>query len=317
MIMKSRRWSIAEAMVILFCLIGSSACATAPTVAPTLLPPVSGPTTPAPDISETPLPIATSTATPVQEEPSVSIHPIAVYPPYESPSGYLLGGIQDGNWVDAATTAALLKGGESYSFYSDISFLGKSIGTIPGAGAHSCPDMRGITLDPIPQVIPAIAIGGEWNALPRVPQDISTENWIYLQAVNDLLTDNGIVDPKVQLTRVLKTDLEGDGVDEIIMAASYFYEETGHNITEGDYSIVVLRKVMGNEVVTLAMPVDFYYRSQQFAYPEKYTLTAVLDLNGDGQMEIIVGITGWEKTGSLVYEVVGFEVRNVLAMQCP
>ncbi len=315
--MKSKQRSVAETMLILFYLIGLSGCATASPVAPILSSPVPGPVTPAPGISDPPQPVATSTVTPIQVAPSISIHPIAVYPPYDSPSGYLLGGIQNGNWVDAATTAASLKGGESYSFYSDISFLGKSIGTIPGAGAHSCPDMKGITLDPLPQVIPAIAIGGEWNALPRVPQDISTENWIYLQAVNDLLTDNGIVDPKVQLTRVLKTDLEGDGVDEIIMAASYFYEETGHNITAGDYSIVVLRKVMGNEVVTLAMPADFYYRSQQFAFPEKYTLTAVLDLNGDERMEIVVGITGWEKAGSLVYEVVDFEVRNVLSVQCP
>lgn len=315
--MKSGRWSVAETMLILFCLIGISGCANVPTVAPALSSPVPGPITPAPDILETPQLIAIATVTPAQEEPSISIHPIAVYPPYNSPSGYLLGGIQDGNWVDAATIAASLKGGESYSFYSDTAFLGKSIGTVPRAGAPSCPDMLDITLDPIPQAIPAVAIGGEWNALPRVPQDISTENWIYLQAVNDLLTDNGIVDPKVQLTRVLKTDLEGDGADEIIIAASYFYEETGHNITAGDYSIVVLRKVKGNEVVTLAMPADFYYRSQQYAFPEKYTLTAVLDLNGDGRMEIIVGITGWEKAGTLVYEVVDFEVRNVLAMQCP
>jgi hypothetical protein len=317
MIMKSRRWFVAETMVILFCLTGSSGCASAPGMATITPSPTPVPITPALIISETLQLIATSTTTPVQEASSISIHPIAVYPPYDSPSGYLLGGIQDGNWVDAATTAASLKGGESYSLYSDAAFLGKSIGTVPRMGAPSCPDMQDITLDPIPQVNPAIAIGGEWNALPRVLQDISTENWIYLQAVNDLLTDNGIVDPKVQLTRVLKTDLEGDGVDEILIAASYFYEETGHNVTAGDYSIVVLRKVMGNEVVTLPMPADFYFRSQQFTFPEKYTLTAVLDLNGDGRMEIIVGITGWEKAGSLVYEVVDFEIRNVLAIQCP
>ena len=313
--MKTRRYCVAGLLIFLIYLIGSSGCTFVPTA--TTITPSPAPISPTLPPSETPSLVESPTPTLLQEPLSPSTHPIVIYPPYESRSGYLLGGTLDGNWLDSTAIASDLIGGEAYSLYSDTAFLGTSTGSAPVAGAPYCPWIKDVTLDPQPRQVSVVALAGDWNPLPRIPQEISTENWIYLQAVKDLLEANDIGDSKVQLTRVLKIDLEGDGVDEILVAASYFYEETGHNITPGDYSIVVLRKVMGNEVVTLPMPADFYYRAQQYAMPEKYTIMGVMDLNGDDRMEILVGVTGWEKVGTLVYDVVDFKVQNVLSMQCP
>ncbi len=53
------------------------------------------------------------------------------------------------------------------------------------------------------------------------------------------------------------------------------------------------------------------------SFPDRYNLSAVLDLNGDGRLEILVAITGWEKTGALVYALEGAAPENVLAARCP
>ncbi len=55
-------------------------------------------------------------ATPTPLPPPGLIHPIVVYPPYDSPSGYLPGGTQNRMWLDSNATAMLLKGGDSMVF---------------------------------------------------------------------------------------------------------------------------------------------------------------------------------------------------------
>jgi hypothetical protein len=246
----------------------------------------------------------------------VTVHPIVVYPPYDSASGYLLGGSQDGKWLDPAATAKLLKGGESYSLYSDTVIAGAYTGNLPSAGSPTCTRMQSVTLKPKPTVAGVFAIGGTWKALPRIPQEIPTSNDSYRQAIGKLLQENGIPASEIMLTRILKIDLEGDGVDEVIISANRFAEKTGHDVTAGDYSLVVLRKVSGNTVLTLPLVATYYLKAQKLAYPNQYTLATVLDLNGDGKMEIGVEITGWEKVGTLGYEVEGNAVKNILSMRC-
>jgi len=259
----------------------------------------------------------TASATPTPQPPPGQIHPIVVYPPYDSPAGYLLGGTQNGMWLDSGATAALLKGGEQYGIYSDKTFLYTTAGSAPVQNPPFCPAMQSITLAPKPSTASVIAIGGNWNALPRIPQEISTDNQSYRQVIGDLLQANGLVQSDILLSRVLKVDLEGDGTDEVLISASHFSDESGHDVSSGDYSLIVLRKVAGNTAITIPMVTYYYLESQQLAYPNKYTLSAVMDLNGDGRMEILVGITGWEKVGTLGYEVDQSAVRNILDVRCP
>ncbi|MEO8356148.1 MAG: hypothetical protein ABI621_09550, partial [Chloroflexota bacterium] len=111
--------------------------------------------------------------------------------------------------------------------------------------------------------------------------------------------------------------MEGDGVDEILISASRFAEETGHDVTAGDYSVVVLRKVSGDAVVSIPIAANYYPDSQPSSFPDRHLMTAVLDLNGDGRMEIVLSITGWEQLGAYGYEIDGTSVREIFHVRCP
>jgi hypothetical protein len=257
-------------------------------------------------------------ASPTPYASPVKTYPILVFPPYNSRAGFLLGGSRNGQWLDPATTAASLNGEEAYAIYEGTSLLGYSVGSLPSQVPPFCPAMQEVSLhldDPLSSVV---ALGTDWNALPRIPEEISTDNAIYRQVIGEFLVNNGIPQAdNVRIDRVLKVDLEGDGVYEVLISASHFDDGSGHDVMTGDYSVVLLRKVSGNSVLTIPLAADTYTRSAPSSQPDRYLLTAVLDLNGDHKMEIVLGITGWEKAGALAYEVDGTAAREVLQMRCP
>ena len=261
-------------------------------------------------IQASPTPQATASLDP--------IYPILIYPPYDSRAGYLLGGTnKQGKWLDSTATATYLTGNEGYAIYATNALLGYSLGSLPQQSPPFCPGMQEVSLhadDPFNSIV---ALSAPWNALPRSSQELSTDNESYRQVIFDLLQANGIAQPDVRLTRILKVDIEGDGVDEVLISASHFAEQTGHDVTTGDYSVVVLRKVSGYTAVSVPITADYYLQSQPSSFPDKHLLTAVLDLDGDGRMEIVLSITGWEQLGASGYEIDGTTTREILQVRCP
>jgi hypothetical protein len=249
--------------------------------------------------------------------PAAQVKPILVFPPYESPSGLLLGGSLDGKWLDTASAAAMLRGDESYAIYTQEGLLGYSLGSPASPDTPFCPALQEISLHADDPFQSTVALAADWNALPRKPEELPTNNEIYQAVVADLLRENGIVQSDVNLTRILKIDLEGDGVDEILISASEIADTKEIDIAAGDYSLVVLRKVTGNSVLTIPLAADFYYRPVPGSFPNRYLLTSVLDLNGDGKMEVVLSITGWEKTGAMVFEANRDSLTPVLSVKCP
>lgn len=234
---------------------------------------------------------------------------------------FLLGGSQAGTWIDAATTAARLRGGERYRLYRLYRFrraLGSAIGSKPKTieGVAHCDTPQRITLSPAPDIPDVIAVAGRWNALPRVPQVLSPKSQVYRQAVADLLRAHGITQPAVSITRIIRIDLEGDGVDEVLINASH-HAQGFARIEAGDYSLVVLRKAIKGKVVTL--PLAATYFTQAEPTPQNAVendLQAVLDLNGDGWLEPIVATGYFEGSMTRVYSVRGVQVSVVLQNGC-
>jgi hypothetical protein len=115
-------------------------------------------------------------------------------------------------------------------------------------------------------------------------------------------------------------DLEGDGVNEVLLSASYFKEKSFSFYTEtGDYSVVLMRKVTGNTVVTVPLVKEYYVSTDpelEMSYPNTYTLAEAVDLNGDGTLEVVVDVRRWEGWGAIVYRVDGQNVREVLRAIC-
>jgi hypothetical protein len=98
--------------------------------------------------------------------------------------------------------------------------------------------------------------------------------------------------------------------------ASGFEGSPSPSAEAGDYSIVFLRKVLSGTVETRVLAADVYSRAAEFVAPAEYKIKGVLDLNGDGTMEVVVYGRYYEGHWSTVYQVKGTQVEEVLTCGC-
>lgn len=224
------------------------------------------------------------------------------------PTGVLLGGTQQGRWLNPAEVS--LRGGEVYHLYSAEGYLGMAQGSAPySQPPHFLSDQL-IDLTPAPQAGQEIfAIGGEWNALPRPFQVLPNEIDLYQAEVEAQLRMNGLADSPPQVHQALRVDLDGDGTDEVLIAAAHFASRQLPTVAVGDYSLILLRTVVDNSVVSVPL-VESYYAA--LAAANLYTVIAILDLNGDGRMEVVVRGGRYEGETTMVYEIEGTTSQPVL-----
>jgi hypothetical protein len=153
-----------------------------------------------------------------------------------------------------------------------------------------------------------IGIAGEWNALPRIPVEACGTQPALAQVVRTYLAKHGVKQAKINITRVLQVDLDGDGTKEVLINAvspnKYILEDR----RAGDYSVVLLRKTIKGKTVTL--PVKEYLFNHQES--ETYTLEGTFDVNGDGILEILVGWRYISGNGSVLCGVKGNKVVELL-----
>jgi hypothetical protein len=238
--------------------------------------------------------------------------------------GCVMGGVRDGKWVKAEDMAPLMKGGERYGLYSLTSKVGEQIGQKPASEGAPCSEtmyVKGLSKEE--GATGLIAVGGNWNALPRVPKVESNNSPVYRAAVADLLKRNGIARPQVNIVKVLRVDLDGDGTEEVLINATRVKRWESGSITPefdaGDYSVVLVRKVVRGKVQTIVLDGEYHPkagRQEDEGPPNEYALSAVLDLNGDGQMEIIVQGGYYEGDWKTVYALHGIKVENIFGCGC-
>ena len=113
----------------------------------------------------------------------------------------------------------------------------------------------------IDEKTPYLAIAGEWNAMPRLPKKQSLDSYQKFF-------------PESKILQNYRLDLEGDGQDEVILV-----------LEEGGSARIVVRRIGKNGQVAT---------EQQVLYPAyeglEQRLVGLADVEGDGIMELIVGI---------------------------
>jgi hypothetical protein len=238
-----------------------------------------------------------------------------VVPILEMKVGGLIGGVQNGKFLDAKTTAAKLKGGETYSLFS---MMGKEEGEITGVLPKNdqdvCDDFFYIELDPKPVAGVALGDGYRWDPVPRVPKALSLTDKTYIKVASDFLKLNGIAKPVVKLTQLYRIDLEGDGKDEIIMSATHYSNDNTASAKTGDYSFTIVRKIVAGKVKNLMLGGDFIKKGFDFGAPNTYEVSAVLDLNGDGKLEIVHHGFYYEGSGTAVYQIINGKDVEIKAL---
>lgn len=246
---------------------------------------------------------------------SAVAEPGDVHPVVFGDLGYLLGGSAKGAWLPAGEVAPKLAGGEIYRHYSLNAALGSGDGPAPKSHGEPCSDTMLVEML-TPEGDFVVSVSADWNALPRVPRTQGTNQKVYDEAVAAYLKENGVDPSAVNLTRVIRIDLDGDGTEEVLIAATHYREQVPVDAFAGDYSVVLLRKLHDGEVHTVAIAVEGYGKDAHNSAPTWYEIAAVLDLDGDGVMEIVVRSEYYEGDGAAVVEIRGLEAKAVLWAGC-
>jgi hypothetical protein len=84
----------------------------------------------------------------------------------------------------------------------------------------------------------------------------------------------------------------------------------------GSYSIVILRRVVGTRVQTQLVAGEVYAKADASNAPNLYSIPAVLDLNGDGKLEVIVHSLYYEGGETTIYLCEPGTTEAVLSVEC-
>jgi len=231
-------------------------------------------------------------------KPAAGCHPIV-----DACCSELFGGWVDGKWVKGEKMKPLIEGGEVYRLYTPTRFLGTATG---GKFHYSESDEEEFGATSIDIALPGaikkdeknkgqeiFGVCGDWNALPRVPVELSADSKTYREAVRAILKRQKLPNAPVNITKILRVDLEGDGTDEVLISATTPRKEyLSPQAKKNDYSLIIIRKLVKGKIVTIPLAEKYFTwddKQGESSLPELYTLEAVLDVNGDGVMEVIIG----------------------------
>jgi hypothetical protein len=281
--------------------------AAAPTPPPTTTP-VSEPTEPAPTE-----PAATDVLT-------ETVLPIAYSWGWDTQTACLLGSADNGTWRDAAATAPLLGGGETYQLYGPTSPITSTTGEAPTySEAGPCTGTYWVFFPESPGDQPFVALSAEAEPLPREAQAQDTTEDVYQEAITEILRQQGITEPEVIMTQIFRVDLEGDSTEEVLLSATRYAEPSLPTVSRGDYSLVLLRQTtdeQAGDVETSLIEAQSYPQAEEFAAPDTFRIAGILDLNGDGVLEVVVESRYYEGGSVVIYQLDNGELRPALSCGC-
>lgn len=240
-----------------------------------------------------------------------------ICPIVEVETEFVIGAYSGGKWLPSDKAAKAIKPGTNYKVYSLTGEVGTSKGGKPVANQDVCPDVFTVELTPKPDK-GAIAVAVPWNPMPRTPKIADPTQPVYIQAAHDFLVSHGIKDPKVKITKIVRIDLDGDGEDEVLLSATNYFTKDGvpSDSPAGSYSFVLLRRVVNGKVITQMVAGEFHPSGKKFNAPMKFEIEGVLDLDGDGKMEVLIQGNYYEGGGTTIYRCTPSKVEEVLSVAC-
>jgi hypothetical protein len=262
--------------------------------------PGAGPTTTVAATTTTPVETTTSTlattTTTAAVEGSWSDTPLIVTGPGA------LGWWDGSGWVqvDQGTTLPVA-GGEDYQ----VAYLGLEV-IIPGGEPTTvCEpiDNLGIVLEdeavlgdwPGPL---GVAISAPWILVPHLVEEIEDDG-TYAAFAAEMLAERGLNVPEPSIKQLLQVDLEGDGVNEVLVVAEDV--TAGLFAEDGDYSIAFMRRTVQGDVQTAILGESVIVTADS-PVVNSFSVAAVADLNGDGRMEVVLTTAYYEGIGVEVWE---------------
>lgn len=160
-----------------------------------------------------------------------------------------------------------------------------------------------------------IGVAGVATPMPRPTDLLDPAGDVYRTATTEIVDHHlAIDDPTPDVRQVVRADLDGDGRDEVVVVARRLSTGALAGAAVGDYSVVFVRRTDGTEVHTdMVVSSDVVNPGD---YLLEFGVTAVVDLNGDGRMEVVVGGNGYESGSTIVYEMRDGTLTEVLGKGC-
>ena len=235
-----------------------------------------------------------------------------IVPILDMKSGGLLGGVQNGKYMDAKTTFAKLKGETNYSIYDLNGKLNDQFATtVSSPDGEPCDDFYYINQDRNERKGIGIGDGVTWNPLPRALKPISLTDKTYLKIVSDILRLKGLPKAKAVIEQAVRVDLDGDGVDEVLLTASSYGGSIEPQVAANNYSFVLLRKVVAGKAQNIMISEEYVKKNIEFGAPSRFEISGIADLNGDGKVEIVAFGEYYEGSGASAYEIKGNKAVEV------
>ncbi|HEX6301277.1 MAG TPA: hypothetical protein VF148_12490 [Acidimicrobiia bacterium] len=222
-----------------------------------------------------------------------------------------LGWWNGSEWVDAEAAGELpVAGGEDYQTVR----LDELAMTTGGPQTVVCEPLGliGVELDDpgllgdFPGPL-GVAISAPWTLQPYLFEEIADDG-SYAGFAADLLSGRGLDVASPVIKQLFRTDLEGDGVNEVLVVA----EDVPANflMEPGDYSIAFMRKVVQGKVQTAVIH-ETVAQDEEDTFAGAHSFGGVADLNNDGKMELITGSAFFEGFTLTIWDYVNDDLGPV------
>jgi hypothetical protein len=197
-------------------------------------------------------------------------------------------------WAQVEPATALpVAGGEDYQ----VAMIGLEAIVVGGPPTTLCDPLNnpGVVLEN-EQVLGdwpgplGVAISAPWVIVPHLVEQIEDDG-TYSAFAEELLAERGLDVPDPTMKQILQVDLEGDGVNEVLVVAEDVSE--GLLAQNGDYSIVFVRRTAAGDVQTDILGESVIVTADD-PFVNSYSVGAVADLNGDARMEIVLTAAYYE-----------------------
>jgi hypothetical protein len=234
------------------------------------------------------------------------------------PSGLIIGAHAGGKWLSSEQAGKALEPGRKYRLFTLTGKTGDAVGGKAAPNAEVCPDVWEQTMQPATDKS-AIALAVPWNPMPRTAKTSDKMQEVYLKAAHDFLVSKGIAKPVVKITQLLRIDLDGDGEDEVLLSATNYPGEPGESppsAAAGNYSFVLLRHVVDGKAQTKLIDGEFYPKASESQTPYRYQVSGLLDLDGDGRLEVILYSAYYEGATVTVWHFGAGKLNKVLEIGC-
>ena len=220
-------------------------------------------------------------------------------------------GYGDSEGWTPADADSVVEEGEEYQVIDLTGVLGSAVGSTIEVCEPSQTPM--VPLDPPLPVgfdeVPQVAVAQpSWDVVPHAVVTDQSPDPELLAEADSFLAARGL-DPG-EVTQTLVFDLDGDGLDEVLLVKQNLPEGLIGNPSA--FSLVMFRKQL--DVEPGFAIVEFSQGEDTSPYVLAHVVSAVADLNGDGQSEIVIDANYYEGAGTTVYEWINDDLGLVAAL---